>query len=856
MRRKLFVPQVVQTSAMDCGPAALKALLEGHGIPVSYGRLREACQTSVDGTSISALDDLAKKLGLESEEVMVPHDQLLLEETGALPAILVVNQPNGLTHFVVVWRRHGAFVQVMDPAIGRRWISCRRLLDETTVHTQAVPARDWRAYAAEPEFLHGLRHRLRRIAEPDAIEPLIARALADPGWRGLAALDAAVRMIEPLRALPKDRAAQLLQAAVEEVLREPPEAPRAVPAAYWQVLPAPPAPDGTEQVKMRGAVLVRIRGLGQRAQELPVEVAAALVQGRSRPGLELFKLLEAGGLAAPILLVATVALVAAGTTVEAILLRGLLDVGRDLGLVQQRWAALGALLALMLGLLALEFPSLALTLRIARQLEVRLRLALLEKIPRLGDSYLRSRPTSDMAERCHNAHQLRAVPELAQRAVRAALETLATAAGIAWLDPPSLWAALAAAAVATAIPLLVQPALVERDHKLRTHVGALGQFYLDALLGLTAVRAHNAERSVRREHEALVVEWARAAKAVLRVAVTAEGVQLVLGLGTTVWLLLGYLPRAGDGSGVLLFTYWTMLLPVLGEELSAVAREVPMRRNLALRLLEPLQALEDKEPEVAQIFARAPEPQGVRIVYEGVEVRAGGHAVLQGIDLSIPAGAHVAIVGESGAGKTSLVGSLLGWHRPAEGHILVDGAPLAGHFQDELRAQTAWVDPAVQLWNRSLLENLRYGAPPESDVSLARTLELADLRKVLEALPEGLQTSLGEGGGFVSGGEGQRVRLGRALQRTRARLVVLDEPFRGLDRPRRRELLLRVRREWQGATLLCITHDVGETRSFERVLVLQGGRIVEDGSPSDLIARGGRYAALHGAWRESLALPE
>jgi ATP-binding cassette subfamily B protein len=124
-------------------------------------------------------------------------------------------------------------------------------------------------------------------------------------------------------------------------------------------------------------------------------------------------------------------------------------------------------------------------------------------------------------------------------------------------------------------------------------------------------------------------------------------------------------------------------------------------------------------------------------------------------------------------------------------------------------------------------------------------IEAADLRDLLETLPDGLQTRLGEGGGLVSGGEGQRVRLGRGLLRPGVRLVILDEPFRGLDRERRRELLTRARQWWRTATLLCITHDVGETQGFGRVLVVDGGQIVEDGIPADLAARpGSRYRAL------------
>src|SRR5215469_15793522 len=105
-RQRWVIPEVVQTSMMDCGPAALKCLLEGFGVPVSYGRLREACHTSVDGTSIDTLEEVARALGLDAEQVMMPADHLLLPESEALPAIVAVRLPSRLLHFVVVWRVH------------------------------------------------------------------------------------------------------------------------------------------------------------------------------------------------------------------------------------------------------------------------------------------------------------------------------------------------------------------------------------------------------------------------------------------------------------------------------------------------------------------------------------------------------------------------------------------------------------------------------------------------------------------------------------------------------------------------------------------------------------------------------
>ncbi len=292
-----------------------------------------------------------------------------------------------------------------------------------------------------------------------------------------------------------------------------------------------------------------------------------------------------------------------------------------------------------------------------------------------------------------------------------------------------------------------------------------------------------------------------------------------------------------------------------------------MLRNRILRLLEPLGAPDEEEtwfpsqavPEPglafqtdSEISPRETEPASGKEQSKGVDVRIshvdlvlGGKIILQDINLEILPGEHVGIIGPSGAGKSSLAGLLLGWHRPAAGKILVDGENLDGQRVKMLRQETAWVDPAVQLWNWSLYENLRFGNEKEDLASIGQSIQEADLFSMLERLPEGLKTQLGEGGGLVSGGEGQRVRLGRALVKKRTRLVILDEPFRGLDRETRRRLLRQAGEHWQDVTMLCITHDVAETMNFQRVIVIEDGRLVEQGSPTELAEEvGSRYRSL------------
>jgi ATP-binding cassette subfamily B protein len=855
---------------MDCGPAALKCLLEGFGIRASYGRLREACQTDVDGTSIDTIEDVALQLGLDAEQVLVPLDHVLLPAAEALPALVVVRLPSGVTHFVVAWARRGPFVQAMDPATGRRWPTARQFLDEVYVHEQPVPASAWRDWAGSEEFLRPLRRRLQDVGlERSATERLVGAAVADPSWRSLGALDSAARAADAIiRSAGVRRgpgAARLLERFFERAKDEAPQdlaAPRTVPVAYWSVRPAPVVAegggpqDGEETLILRGAVLLHVRGrraapAGGARASLSAELVAALEEPPSRPGLELLRLLKADGLFTPGTLVAALVIAAAGVLLETLLLRGLLDIGIELGLAGQRLGAVAALVILATALLLLELPIAAGLLRLGRHLELRLRAAFLEKIPRLGDRYFRSRLTSDMAERGHSIHQIRLLPGLAGDLARSSFELLLTAAGIAWLEPASAPWAFLIAAVALGLPLAAQPVLAERDLRVRSHTAALGRHYLDALLGLVAVRAHGAERALRREHESLLVEWGRAGLSLQRAVVGVEALHFLAGFGLAAALLWNHVAREGESGAALLLVYWALNLPVLGQEVAIVAWQYPAHRNLTLRLLEPLGAREDADapaaPDASPLASSRVadgQPSGVGILLEGVAVRAAGRTILEGLDLVLEAGSHVAIVGPSGAGKSTLVGLLLGWHRPAAGRVLVDGAPLDGARLERLRRETAWLDPAVQLWNRSLLENLRYGSTHDGSARLADALEAAELLGLIEALPDGLQTPLGEGGALISGGEGQRVRLGRALLRSQVRLAILDEPFRGLDRERRGEFLRRSRVAWRHATLLCVTHDVGETQAFDRVLVVEGGRIVEDGPPRELAGRATRYAAL------------
>ena len=264
---------------MDCGPAALKCLLAGWEIPASYDRLREACQTDIDGTSIDTLEEVAVALGLDAEQVMLPADDLILPECGALPALLVVTSAMGATHFVVMWRTAGRWVQVMDPAVGRRWVPWKRLKEEIYLHQMVVPAAAWRQWAGSEENLEVLGARMRRLGiERKLRERQLSEAVADPEWRAIAALDAGIRLTASLcaaGALRRGReASAFLSTAVNRSFRSSGSS-QSIPGDHWSVRPRSiRAEEAEEEVLLRGAVLLRVRGRRDRPDAAAPGVAS------------------------------------------------------------------------------------------------------------------------------------------------------------------------------------------------------------------------------------------------------------------------------------------------------------------------------------------------------------------------------------------------------------------------------------------------------------------------------------------------------------------------------------------------------------------------------------------------------
>jgi ATP-binding cassette subfamily C protein CydD len=228
----------------------------------------------------------------------------------------------------------------------------------------------------------------------------------------------------------------------------------------------------------------------------------------------------------------------------------------------------------------------------------------------------------------------------------------------------------------------------------------------------------------------------------------------------------------------------------------------------------------------------------VRFAYDG-----GTRPALQGVSLAIGHGEAVALVGPSGAGKSTIAHLLLRFIDPDGGAITVDGRPIESFDAAAWRAQIAWVPQQPYLFHASIAENIRLARPAASIAEIAAAAEAAQAHGFISALPAGYDTPIGERGARLSGGEAQRLALARAFLKD-APLLILDEATAHLDLEQEQAIRASIARLAQGRTVLLIAHRLSLAASADRIVVLGDGRVLEQGTPAELLARNGRYQQL------------
>jgi ATP-binding cassette subfamily B protein len=226
--------------------------------------------------------------------------------------------------------------------------------------------------------------------------------------------------------------------------------------------------------------------------------------------------------------------------------------------------------------------------------------------------------------------------------------------------------------------------------------------------------------------------------------------------------------------------------------------------------------------------------------------------VLPDFDLDIPAGQTVALVGETGAGKTTVARLLARFYDPNAGRVLLDGTDLRDLPDDVLRQEVVLITQESFLFEGTVAENIRLGRPRASDAEVEAAARAIGAHEFIAALPDGYATRVGKRGGRLSAGQRQLISFARAFIAAPG-VLVLDEATALLDIPSERLVQAALRTVLAGRTAVIIAHRLSTVAIADRVLVLRAGRIIEDGSPADLLRGDGEYADLHARWAASLA---
>jgi ABC-type multidrug transport system fused ATPase/permease subunit len=259
------------------------------------------------------------------------------------------------------------------------------------------------------------------------------------------------------------------------------------------------------------------------------------------------------------------------------------------------------------------------------------------------------------------------------------------------------------------------------------------------------------------------------------------------------------------------------------------------------------------EPAAPQpLPARAAATAGRRVRFESVTFGYRDHLVLPGLDLDIPAGQTVAMVGETGAGKTTIARLLGRFYDPRSGRVTLDGIDLRQVPDAVLRSEIIVITQENFLFEGSVADNIRLGRPEASATDVQTAAQMIGAHDFIAALPSGYDTPVGKRGGRLSAGQRQLISFARAFLAAPA-VLVLDEATSLLDIPSERLVQGALRTVLAGRTAVIIAHRLSTVAIADRVLVLEAGRIIEDGPPAELISGDGEYAALHASWAASLA---
>ena len=320
-------------------------------------------------------------------------------------------------------------------------------------------------------------------------------------------------------------------------------------------------------------------------------------------------------------------------------------------------------------------------------------------------------------------------------------------------------------------------------------------------------------------------------------AVTALLTAVLLGWAVMLWQQ----GRATTGDIVLVCTLGFTILHAsrdLAMALVDLTQYVARMREALSALLVP-HDMPDAQ-NAGQLAARGGEVVFDNITFSYPGAPAGSAPVLRGLELQIPAGQKVGVVGRSGAGKSTLLTLLQRHAAPAEGAVKIDGQDIAAATRESLAEMIAVVPQDVSMFHRTVLENIRYARPEATDAEVMAAAEAARCREFIEALPEGFATIVGDRGAKLSGGQRQRIAIARALLKN-APILLLDEATSALDSESEAEVQQALDKLMEGRTVIAVAHRLATLSNFDRIVVMEQGKVIQDGAPDLLMRRPGPY---------------